>query len=174
MSYSKDINPSGNRYPIINNIVIGRKNSSINLIKTNRDIMPVLKVSPGKLVFNHTGPSASPSKKYKLSGKQLLEPATISAESNIYEISLNNLDWSSSLSIIPIRKRISITLIYVRIKAGTASGTYISRVSNSSTGLVRYVIITSNSSNIFFNLIDEDGIDLIDEDGLDLVSEDYE
>lgn len=93
--------------------------------------------------LNGVGPSTS--KSFSLSANLLTANLTISAGSN-FELSTNNVNFSSNaISLVPVNGSINLTNIYVRLKAGLATGNYTENISLQSTGVITKTISCSGS-----------------------------
>jgi len=113
-------------------------------ITTNVTSEPLLSTNPGTLTnFTYVvgfGPSGSQS--YNVSGSNLSPSSgTVTIAGSNYEISLDNINFSSSIDLSYSGGSLSPTSIYVRLKAGLSVGAYDENISHSGGGApTAYVI----------------------------------
>jgi len=97
--------------------------------------VPSLTLSPSSLsnFFSIQGkPSASQS--YLISGKNLSNNITLAASSTNYEISLNNVSFSQTLSLIPTNEALANVPVYVRLSPSSAAGNNSGVINNFGSG----------------------------------------
>jgi hypothetical protein len=102
-----------------------------------------LLTSTGTLInFGYSGAGPSASQSFNISGSGLSTNIVVTAPTN-YEVSKDDITFSSSVSYAPSGGTVSSSPVYVRLKAGLGTGTYNESVTVSSTGA------SSKTVNVF-------------------------
>ncbi len=125
--------------------VAGTANQSVSIASTGATTQtvaltgtvtqPTLTASPTSLTgFSGSLGTASTSQSFVLTGANLTANAALSVSSGDYEISLDNLNFSTTLSVTPASGTIASTTVYARITASAPGGTANGNVQITSTG----------------------------------------
>jgi len=139
-----DIATAGTATVSVTNPAPGGGTSSDQTFTINANVSPSIAVSSTLTNFVGEAGIASASQSYTVAGSNLSDNITVTAPSS-YEVSLDNSNWSSTVTITQSGGTVSSTLVYVRLNAASA-GAYTGFISHSSTGASNQDVTVNGSA----------------------------